>query len=354
MENKLYTPEPIPEDAPFSFREKIKHYNALLVYTLSFWRKLLLAAFIGALIGLGYAWLKPTTYMGRTSFVVEESKAGGGSIMSALAGQMGVDIGGLTGASGVLAGDNVLELVKSQSLIRKTLLSAFDSSGKSLADVYAESYGWKTKWLNSSKVGIMINFPVNKKTNRLQDSLLQRIMKQITEDELSIAKPDKKLGFFELEVTMRNENLCQLFCQRLLKSTIDFYIEAKTRRLSNNVKRLQNKADSLEATLNQKTYSSGTANRMLLDLNPAYSNNQANAEISTREKYMQGTIYAEIVKNLEMSKTALIQETPTIQIVDEPLLPLKKNQLHFAIGALLGAIIALAGMSLFIIIGKEK
>jgi hypothetical protein len=93
---------------------------------------------------------------------------------------------------------------------------------------------------------------------------------------------------------------------------------------------------------------------MLLDLNPAYSNNQANAEISTREKYMQGTIYAEIVKNLEMSKTALIQETPTIQIVDEPLLPLKKNQLHFAIGALLGAVRAVVGMSLFVIIGKEK
>ncbi len=42
---------------------------------------------------------------------------------------------------------------------------------------------------------------------------------------------------------------------------------------------------------------------------------------------MAATIFAEVVKNLEMSKTILNQETPVIQMVDQSSLPLpQKNQ----------------------------
>lgn len=345
----------IPDDEPFSFRTQIGKLWSTVTYVLIYWRLLIVAAVFGALIGLGYAWWKPTTYTAGMSFVVEESKAGGGSIMSALAGQLGFDIGGLSGTSGVLAGDNVLQLLKSTSLIRKTLLTPYDSSKESLADVYAEVYGWKKKWEKDSDVGIKVSFPAGKENYpRLEDSLLQRIIKQITEDELSISKPDKKLGFFELQTTMRDEKLSLLFCQRLLKTATDFYIETKTRRLATNVKRLQDKADSLENSLNRKTYSTADASRMLLDANPVYKNPEVTTEISTREKYMQATIYSEIVKNLEMSKTALIQETPTVQVVDEPTIPLKKNHLKFLIAALAGAGIVAFATGLVISAGKKE
>ncbi|OYY14055.1 MAG: hypothetical protein B7Y69_12290, partial [Sphingobacteriia bacterium 35-40-8] len=90
----------------------------MVLYALSKWRLLALAAVLGALLGLGYYFLKPVIYTAHITFVVEESKSagGGGSLMSALAGQFGVDIGGLSGTSGVLAGDNVLQLLKSRSL----------------------------------------------------------------------------------------------------------------------------------------------------------------------------------------------------------------------------------------------
>lgn len=344
----------IPDDEPFSFRTQLGKLMSSLAYIVSYWRLLIVAGVVGALLGLGYAWWKPTTYTAEMSFVVEESKAGGGSIMSALAGQLGFDIGGLSGTSGVLAGDNVLQLLKSSSLIRKTLLTPYDSSKKSLADAYAEVYGWKEKWEKDGDVGIKVNFPAGKNNYpRLEDSLLQRIIKKITEDELLIAKPDKKLGFFELQATMRDEQLSLLFCKRLLKTATDFYIETKTRRLASNVKRLQDKADSLENSLNRKTYSTADASRMLLDANPVFKKPEVTTEISSREKYMQATIYAEIVKNLEMSKTALIQETPTVQIVDEPTIPLKKNHLKFLIAALAGAGIIVLATGLVIGAGRK-
>jgi hypothetical protein len=356
MQQPTHTTNRFPDDAPFSFRGQLQKVWLLISYTFSFWRILLVAAIIGAVAGLGYALWKPVSYTARMSFVVEDAKSGsGGSMMSALAGQLGLDVGGLAGGNGILAGDNVLELIKSHSLAKKTLLSPYDSAGKqSLADVYASVYRWKEKWQHSNKVGRLINFPVNGTYTRLQDSLLQRIIKQLMEDELSISKPDKKLGFFELQVTTRDERLSLLFCKRVLKATSDFYIETKTRRLTNNVNRLQAKADSLERSLNLKSYSAGTANKMLLDINPAYSTQEVSAEITSREKYMQATIYAEIVKSLEMSKTALIQETPTVQIVDDPELPLQDNRIHLIAGILGGAALFAFLSALVIIVSKKQ
>ena len=79
-------------------------------------------AVTGILLGLLLAWYWPTTYTSRVTFVVDDTKGGGGSMLSSLAGQFGLDMGSLT-TGGVLAGDNVLQLLKSQNLIKKTLIN---------------------------------------------------------------------------------------------------------------------------------------------------------------------------------------------------------------------------------------
>lgn len=355
MQQNAAVHNPVPDDPEFSLTDQLGQFFRSLFAAFQQWKRWGVLCIVVGLIGLGYSFLKPVSYYARISFVVEESKqAGGGSLMSALAGQFGVDIGSLSGASGILAGDNVLQLLRSQQLIRKTLLSWFDSSRNiTLADEYARVYQLNDKW--EGKTGVQVlSFAVLRKTpSRIQDSLLQKIIERITEKELSVAKPDKKLGFFELGVSMRSENLSVLFSERLLKTTIDFYIDTKTRRVLTNVKRLQAKADSLLVSLNRKTYSAADAGRLLLDVNPVYSNPEVSAEISSRDKVFQATIYAEILKNLEMSKTSLIQETPTVQLVDEPILPLKNNRLLWWEGLLFGALIgAVLGMAALMFVGR--
>lgn len=345
------------DEESFSFKILIHQWANHLHYVANYWRILAVAGIFGGLLGLGYAWLKYTTYTARLTFVVEESKgSSGGSIASALAGQFGFDLGGLSGTSGVLAGDNVLQLLKSRVFIKKTLLTPYnDSSTKSLADVYAEVYQWKDQWANDSKTGSRISFPANReKLARLQDSLLQKIIKRIVENDLLIAKPDKKLGFFEIQVTTRDEKLSQLFCERLLQITTSFYVDTKTRRLRNNVDRLERRADSLELILDKKTFSTADVNRSLLDLNPSYSTPMVDAEISSRNKFIQSTVYAEIVKNLEVSKTALLQETPTVQIVDYPEMPLKKNKTSFLLAILAGLFGGVIGVSIILLLGKRR
>lgn len=350
------TKKNITEEPEFSIKLMLGEWLSALAGLLKFWKQIFVAAIAGGLLGLGYYWLVKPTYTARLTFVVEESKQSGGGMLSALAGQFGVDIGGMSGTSGVLAGDNVQELLKSKSLIKRVLLckSPLDSS-HSVADDYAFAYGWQSKWSSKPEIGSEnAKFPTSvKKLSRIQDSLLQVIMKQMLEKELSVSKPDKKLGFFELNVTNKQELLSQYICLQLIKEATAFYIDTKTRRLKINVDRLQRKSDSLEYLLNRKTVSTLSKNQDMLNINPAFTTAGAEVEISNRDKIMMSTIYAEVVKNLEISKMTLIQETPTVQLVDQPELPLKKNKMDWWMAMLIGTTILVIGVSVFIIFSKS-
>jgi hypothetical protein len=307
-------------------------------------------------LGAFASWYLPPTYTSRISFVVEDTKSTGGGLMSALAGQLGFDIGGLAGgSSGILAGDNVLELLVSKKMIKQTLTSPFDSGEYTLADRYADSYDLKRKWakLKESKGETIMFPPKTDNYTRFQDSLLQVMMKRIGEKEISVNKPDKKLSFFALNTTMRDEALSALFSTRLMKEASDFYIQTKTKRMRTNVDRLQHRADSIELLLNDKTLSTSASNKILIDLNPAYTEARVNNEVQERDKRVLQTIYSEIIKNLEVSRSMLIQETPTFQIVDEPEMPLKKNKLKYPKGIILGMFFAGLIYSLYLLLFKK-
>ncbi len=327
------------EEAPFLLASLLQNIVSYYKSLIGHWKILVLMGLIGLVLGSAYVLIKNDTYTASTTFVVEDNKSASGGIASALAGQFGFDIGGLSSGSGVLQGDNVLGLLKSKTLIKKALLTTVDSVGSvSVADLYANAYGYSQKWLKSKEVGYQVRFNSNPLNNvRLEDSLLHVIIKRITTKELSILKPDKKLSLFSIDVTTRNENLSKLLCERILKVTSEFYIATKTKRIRGNVDRLQQRVDSLKMILNQKTSSSIDASRDLLDINPVFSQNQeVNAEISGRDKIVQATVFAELTKNLEASKTILLQETPTIQVVDAPELPLKKNETSWLFSIFIG------------------
>lgn len=345
-----------PYEPEFSFRQTIESQWENILYLWSKKGKLIAFGIIGALLGIAYAWLKPVSYTSRLTFVVEESKAGGGSLLSGLAGQLGFDLGGLSGTGGVLAGDNVQQLLRSQKMIKNTLLTPFvDSGSVSVADEYARTAKLSESWSKKYNNGKPINFNLDPKNyTRLQDSLLQVIIKRITDKELTVGKPDKKLSFFEATVTMHDETIAKVFISRLIDQATRFYIETKTKRQRNNVNRLQARADSIGLLLNQKTYSASEANGVMLDVNPAFPTANVKLELKQRDKLVLQTIYAEIVKNLEISRTMLIQETPTFQVVDEPELPLKKNRTGYLLSIIYGGLIAGIAGALYLLVSRKN
>jgi hypothetical protein len=317
-------------------------------------KQIIISGVVFALLGLGYSFLKKPEYLARVNFVIEENKQNAGGLFSALAGQVGMDLSSLSGMSGILAGDNVLELLKSPTLLKKVLLTPYPGdTTNTLAYKYAEAYG-KLEQYNKLASGAAFNSPPNIGgeaesakadeggvvyiNKRVQDSLLTTIATRIIEKELSVYKPDRKLSVFRLDLTTRDELLSQTIATRLIDQAANLYIETKTRRLKLNVDRLQKKSDSIAALLNYRTEAS--VSKDIINQNPSFVRNEVDVEISTREKSMLSIIYGDVNKSLDITRTALIQETPTIEVIDTPDLPLKKTEIkwYFAIslGFLLG------------------
>src|ERR1700743_2383323 len=120
---------PYPYEPEFSLKKLLSDRTDDVKYVLRFKKALILAVVIGALLGAFAAWYKSPTYTARLTFVVDDSKSlGGGGGISALAGLARLDLNSLSGSNGVLAGDNVEELIKSHKLIEETLLTAYDST----------------------------------------------------------------------------------------------------------------------------------------------------------------------------------------------------------------------------------
>lgn len=318
--------------------------------------KILFAGLLGGVLGFIYAWLQPVTYTAKTTFVVEDAKSGSGlSGLASLAGQF-MDIGGnIGGEDGLISGDNILFYFKSQSLAKEVLLSSWNTHGvKSLADEYIEVHGLKGKWINNKQIGD-ISFPsfqCDKKYTRLQDSLMFVIINDfILKKQFAINRVDKKSSFIQLSVTMQDEVLAKRYMNKLLEIAVKRYVELKTERQQKTVDRLQARVDSISNLLNSKTATSATLQTAAatMDVNPLYrTNNAVASELTSRDKAMLGTVYGEVVKNLELAKFTLSQETPVIQIVDKDESPLKKNKVSklqfLLIGSLLTFFISIVFM----------
>jgi len=346
-----------PYEPEFSVKQLLVDRGRDIKYVLQFKKSMALVLVIAAILGFLFAWTWPYTYTAKLTFVIDDAKSSGsGGGLSSIASQFGFNLDGIGGASGVLAGDNVQELLKSQRLIKGTLLTPYDSTGNlSLADKYAQVYKLNKKWLKYSTDGKIIRFPVGAKSyNRIQDSLLHEMTTMILGGEFGISKTDKKLSFFEVNTTMRDEMLANLFCTRMIKQGTDFFIQTKTGRLRNNVNRLQHRADSIGVILNHKTFAAAAGNQSLLDINPAYTSANAAVDIRERDKIVLTTIFSETVKNLEASKTMLAQETPTVQIVDLPELPLKKNRMKYSATMLLFMIGFGAVYGIYLVAARKK
>ena len=320
-----------------SLSELIQKVKGWFSFLKTQWKKILLVGFISGCIGFVFAWMQPIKYTANISFIVEEGKSNSGGGLAALAGQFGFDVSGGAGNS-IIAGDNILLYLKSESLIRATLLSPFDSSKNySLADKYADVYSLRKSWEKNSKIG-KLYFPSNnsKGYSIKQDSLLKGIISNILLKQLSVERPEKKATFIVAQVTFNDQILAKLFCERLVYLTTEKYVDIKTTRQKNNVNKLQYRADSLEHLLNLKTYTSTESLKKLMDLNPLFRSEATSVEISGRDKMVIQTIYGEIVKNLEIARVTLNQETPVIQVVDSPYLPLKKNKTSKLISLIVG------------------
>ncbi|WP_395616650.1 Wzz/FepE/Etk N-terminal domain-containing protein [Aquirufa sp.] len=290
-----------------------------------------LCGFLGLVLPLIYRALQKPAYEASTTFILEEKSATGGGL-AGIASQVGLDLGSLGSGSSLFTGDNILDIIKSRVIIEKVLLTPISgNSGKTLADLYLEFSGM------GEKLPAPVSFASPTVANTVyQDSVLYVMYDQIAKKNVSVDRMNKKGSIFKIVTVSQNQVFSKNFAERLLKETTTYYVNVKTSSALANVKRLQARGDSLLRVLNAKSYNA--ASFQILDPNVAFKSMSVPAEVSSRDKSIVFSIYAEVTKNLEMSRIALVSQTPVIQLLDVPKYPLMDDRKSYLFLGLVGFI----------------
>jgi LPS O-antigen subunit length determinant protein (WzzB/FepE family) len=301
------------------------------------------AGLIGGLLGFGYAYTKKPVYTATTTFILENSE--GNSRLGAYAGvasMMGIDLGG--GGGGIFQGDNILDLYKSRKMIETTLFSSVDTvSWQPLIERYIQINDLRRGWENNDQLK-KLKFKLKDlnlvSKDRLRDSIIGVIVDDISKNYLTVAKPDKKLSRIQVVVKSIDETFSKRFNEELVKNVNEFYVNTKTKKSLDNINILQNKTDSVRAVMNGAIYNAVAVADATPNANPTRQVQRV-APIQ-RAQFSAETnkaILAEMMKNLEVSKLALLKETPLIQVIDGPVYPLEKEKFGKLKGLILGGFV---------------
>jgi hypothetical protein len=309
------------------------------------WIIIVVAGLLGGAIGLYKAYRTETLYVAVVSFVLEDDKSSSMGI-NGIASQLGFDLGGESNGGGAFSGSNLMGLIKSRFLIERALLLPITINQKqqSFADYYIEFNNWRQNWTSEPELRdfhYLSNADRTTYTLR-QDSVLGEIFMAISK-QITVTPKDKSLLLSTITLKSPNELFAKFFTESLCREVSAFYIQTKTKKARNNVTIIQRQTDSVRSELNMALGGVAVSTDETYNLNPAYLRAKVPSQRRQFDVQSNMAILTELVKNLELAKVSLLKETPLIQAVDLPILPLAKERASkrngLVIGGLLGGII---------------
>ncbi len=325
--------QPQNNNDEISLKELILKGKEWVAYLWGYKWIILLVSALGGALGFAYAkYLTKPEYTAQVTFAMEQKSGGAASALGGLASSLGIgDIGG-SSSSGMFGGENILMLMKSNRIIHEALKAPIEElSGDHLLNAYVKNHF--DKELEEKKIALFPKTFYSITSTRAQDSLLLLITKNIREKQLVADRADKKNTIINLEVKDNNEQWAFLFSKMLVKHAIDLYMEIKVGKLIATEQDLTRKRDSIRGLLD----GSITTLAIETDLNShaplmRYKTKQAKKQVDVE---VLKTMYGNVIQNLEMTKFQRSQEEPIIEIIDEPLLPLKVKNFGKAKGIII-------------------
>ena len=335
---------PSSADDEISLKDLLLKLKEWTAYLLSKWMVIVVISIIGAGIGLIYAIYDKPIYTATLSFVLEDEKSGGGGLSGALglASQFGIDMGGSAG--GIFSGANLLELFKSRRMVEQTLLNPVTVEGKtiSFAEWYIQNAQWRKAWAKKEgyqKIQFLPNADRASFT-RVQDSIMGMMYEDLAKNGLTVTQKDKKISIISVEVKSIDELFAQYFTEALAKEVSEFYVLTKSKKANMNMAILERQTDSIRGELNGAITGVAVANDNTFGLNPALNVQRVPSARRQVDVQANTAILTVLVQQTEMAKVTLRKETPLIQVIDRPILPLKKEKFGKAKGILLGGFLA--------------
>ena len=347
LENNQIENSNIDNDS-ISLKQFVFKIKEWVVFLFSKWKIIILIGLIGAIIGYTYAKRSKITYKAVLSFAMDDDKAGGGlGSALGLASSLGITSGG---GGGIFTANNLTQLMKSRLVVEKALLKPIFINGKksTLAEYYIEINNIRKSW-NDKPALKNITFLLSRDSiryTRQQDSLLKNIYSALaSKQNLLIDQKDKKFTIFNIEVTNENELFAKLFCESLANETSNFYVQTINKKFRLNVEILQKQVDSVKLELKNSINGIAAETDNIYNLNPAFNKKTAVSKNKQVDMQTNSAILTNLVVQLELAKINLRKETPLIQEIDHPTLPLEKEKLsklnYMILGSFLGGFLSI-------------
>jgi uncharacterized protein involved in exopolysaccharide biosynthesis len=325
---------------------KLSEYKTFLLS-----KKLTIIFVAGFFLVLGtvYALYSDKKYTAKLTFVVEDQQQGGGALgsMTGIASQFGFDIGG--SSSTTFSQNNILEFLKSRGVVEAALMQTRKVNKKEdlLIEHYLHINKIKDLWESDIDLTPVSFHGILTQNN---DSVSGDIWMSIIEDELVVKLQSDEANIINLSYTSVNDEFAKIFVEALIEQMSEMYISHQTAQTNNTLDFLSSRSDSvfMELEIAEEEFAK------VKDIN------QRIVKASGRLKELQlmrnvevlNTMYLEIVKNLEISKLTLLNQTPIIQIIDKPILPLQFEKKSKTVLALLGAFLGVFLSLIFFVFKK--
>jgi hypothetical protein len=129
-----------------------------------------------------------------------------------------------------------------------------------------------------------------------------------------------------------------------MDQTYRFYKETKTSQSRANVNMMQHTADSIKGLYEAALYKGAGFSQV--NINQALQFAAVPKIKQENNAQLYATVYTEVLKNLETLKLDMARETPIVQLIDEPRMPLVKEKFGkfkgIVFGGLLGGFLIVA------------
>lgn len=335
-------------------KELVLKFIELIKYFYSYSKIIIISAVIGAIVGAAYSFFTSPTYTASLTFALEDSKSSGGfGSALGLASTFGLEVGG----GGVFEGSNLTELFKSRTMVENTLLSGVEFDGReiSLAEMYIETHDWRSDWKNESFKVKSVYYGLNenrKSFSRTKDSILGEIYNELLETSLEVNEDSKKNAIISVNLNSENEIFAKLFTEELVNKVSEFYAASKSKRARDNMNILQKQTDSVRLELNKAINDLGKASDNIFGLNPALNVKRSRSLSKQVDVQANTVLLTELVKQRELANVAVRKETPLIQVIDYPILPLEKNEFGIVKGVFLGFFLGFLAIISFLVVKR--
>jgi len=312
----------------FSLLNLINSIKDWLIYLLSNLKGIIIITSIFLSLGLLYNFIKSPVHYARTTFVLDsESSSNSIGDIASLASLAGINASSFIDASSLFQIDNIQELYRSNSMIKETLLtdSDFGNERSLLIDRLASNEKIDKKW---DKLNIDFSTYNSKSNNlRVHDSILNEVVKIIKEKYLLVDKPSRKTTILEIGFDHKDELFAKSFNENLVSIVNDFYFKTKTQKTGENLKILERQADSVKKVLDKSILFLAEKDQSIPNPNPLTKVSLVPYQKALVDVQANGAIYQQIVTQLELAKVTHRNNTPLIQIIDKPVLPLENSRL---------------------------